>query len=87
MVGVEPHHKRGGMPAARDQAAVDTFLRSFRVRVIRQWNEALVEFPHFCFVNNDRAELVYGAGNVVFEITVVGGGERRSPPWPSQPNG
>ena len=73
MFGVDAHHQRGGVPAAGDHTAVNTFLRGFFVNVVGERHEALGEIDDFLFVDFDRAEFMDGAGNVVFKVTVVGG--------------
>jgi hypothetical protein len=56
------------VPTACDQAAVDASLCRFFVDVIGQWHIASAEVEDFFLIDNDRAELMYGAGDVIFKV-------------------
>ena len=59
------------MPAAGDQAPIDAFFGRFFVDVIRQRNIAFAEVENFFFIDNDGAEFMYRAGNIIFKITIL----------------
>jgi hypothetical protein len=59
------------MPAARDDAAVDAFFRRFFVDAVGERHIAPAQLDDFLFVHRDRAELVHGARQVIFEVAMV----------------
>ena len=72
ILGIDPHHQRGGVPAAGDDVAVDAFLRGHFVGVVGQRYEAPAEVQNLLLVDGNGAEFVDRSRNIIFEIAIVG---------------
>jgi len=73
MLGVEPHHQPGGVPAAGNQAAELRLLGGLRVGVHCLRIVSLCEFNDLVCLDRDAAEAVNVAFDIVFEVAIIDG--------------